>query len=180
MERPAELLRDDDGLTLRRWTAEDVPVVHEVVTDSLDHLSPWMPWAANGYTEWDAAEFVLNSQVEWTRSETFAYAVALPDAGVIGSCTLMTRIGAGGLEIGYWLSARHCGLGFATRAAAMLVQESFRVGADRVEILHDEANVRSGGVPRRLGFTEVDRRPAPEPWASGQVGTHVVWRRLRS
>jgi RimJ/RimL family protein N-acetyltransferase len=50
---------------------------------------------------------------------------------------------------------------------------------DRVEIVHDELNVASGGIPRKLGFTQDGRRPIKPPSAAG-TGTGVVWRLLKS
>ena len=47
-----------------------------------------------------------------------------------------------------------------------------------VEIVHDELTVASGGVPRKLGFTEVERRPLDFcPPAGNGVG--VVWQLTR-
>jgi ribosomal-protein-serine acetyltransferase len=48
---------------------------------------------------------------------------------------------------------------------------------DRVEIVHDELNLASGGIPRKLGFTEVGRRPIDPPPAGTGIG--VVWRLVR-
>jgi len=50
---------------------------------------------------------------------------------------------------------------------------------DRVEIVHDLANTRSGAVPQRLGFTEVERRSRTQPAAAGESGVEVVWRLTR-
>jgi len=72
------------------------------------------------------------------------------------------------------------GRGLVTRATALLVAESFRVGADRVEIVTDVANVRSAAVATRLGFVEVARRPAQEPVTRAETGTDIVWRRTRT
>jgi len=49
---------------------------------------------------------------------------------------------------------------------------------DRAEIVHDELNVASGGMPRKLGFTEVGRRPIEPPSPEG-TGMGVVWRLVR-
>jgi RimJ/RimL family protein N-acetyltransferase len=57
-----------------------------------------------------------------------------------------------------------------------LVAEAFRTGAQRVEIITDVANMRSAAIPKRLGFTVVDRRPPQEPVTSGEDGLDVVWR----
>ena len=82
----------------------------------------------------------------------------------------MARIGPGGLEIGYWVRQAFTRRGLATAAAAALVEQAFRLpGVDRLEIVHDELNVASGGVPRKLGFTEVGRR-AHRPAAAAGTG----------
>jgi hypothetical protein len=44
--------------------------------------------------------------------------------------------------------------------------------------VHDELNVASAGVPRKLGFTEVGRRPLDPPPPAG-TGTGVIWRLVR-
>ena len=46
---------------------------------------------------------------------------------------------------------------------------------DRVEIVHGELNVASGGIPRKLGFTSTGRRPIDPPAAAAGAGTGVVW-----
>jgi ribosomal-protein-serine acetyltransferase len=72
----------------------------------------------------------------------------------------MRRIGPGGLEIGYWLHAASTGRGLATAAVAALVGQAFALpDIERVEIVHDQANIASGAIPRRLGFTEIQRAP---------------------
>ena len=69
--------------------------------------------------------------------------------------------------------------GLATTASAALVGQAFSLpGVERVEIVHDELNVASGGIPRKLGFTEVERRAMTEPPPEGS-GVGVVWRLVR-
>lgn len=88
----------------------------------------------------------------------------------------MRRIGPGGLEIGYWLAAGHTRKGIATLAAAALTAIGLSLSSvDHVEIHHNEANIASGGVPTRLGFTNLGKFPA-EPKAPAEVGSDVYWR----
>ena len=49
---------------------------------------------------------------------------------------------------------------------------------DWVEIVHDELNVASGQIPRKLGFTEAGRCPIDPPSPAG-TGTGVRWRLFR-
>jgi ribosomal-protein-serine acetyltransferase len=178
MEQPAEILCFD-RVELRRWRAADGDVVDRVVTQSLDHLLPWMPWAAEHCRD-AAVRYVTRSEQEWVAGEAFNYAITVGGT-VIGSCALMRRIGPGALEIGYWIYPAWTGQGLATMAAAALVREAFTLpGVDLVEIHHDQANKASGAVPRRLGFTEIGRQPRSQgPTAPGEVGVEVIWRLLR-
>ncbi len=65
----------------------------------------------------------------------------------------------------------------ATRAAAALIAEMFTLpDVEYVEITHDSANVSSAAIPRRLGFTELRREPAPSPVAPAGSGVNVIWR----
>jgi RimJ/RimL family protein N-acetyltransferase len=179
MERPAEVLAHDP-VTLRRWRAGDAEVVFGLVSQTLEHLRPWMPWAADGYSAADAADFTGRCEEDWRSGTAFNYAISA-DGQAVGSCGLMSTIGAGGFEIGYWVHHAHTRRGLASAAAAAVTQGAFALpGIDRVEIVHDEANAASGGVPRRLGFTEVDRRRSTvELSAPGESGTCIVWRLMR-
>jgi ribosomal-protein-serine acetyltransferase len=163
-------------VVLRRWRPGDTDVLYRAVSESLEHLAPWMAWAAYGYSTADAAAYVARSGELW--GTDFDYAMIAPGGAVAGSCSLMSRIGGGGLEIGYWVHPGHTRRGYATAVAAALATEAFRIGAERVEIVHDVANVASRSIPLRLGFREVGRRSPREERTSGEAGVDVVWRLL--
>src|SRR5208282_3814619 len=164
-------------VTLRRWREDDLDAVFAAVTESLDHLRTWMPWAA-GYTRQSAAEFLAKSARSWADGSEYGYAI-MADGTLAGGCSLMGRIGPGGLEIGYWVHRAWTRRGLATAASAALVEAAFGLpGVDRVEIVHDELNLASAGVPRKLGFTEVGRRPLDLAPPAG-TGVGVVWRLTR-
>jgi RimJ/RimL family protein N-acetyltransferase len=175
MEQPAETLTFDQ-VELRRWRVSDIETLNQVVTESLAHLLPWMPWAAS-HDRNAIAEYLTRSAGEWESDQAYNYAITSGGA-VIGSCGLMRRIGPGGLEIGYWLHPEWTGRGLATMSAAALLRQGFELAEiDRIEIHHDAANQASGAVPRRLGFTEVERLQVPDgPVTPGEVGIDVIWR----
>ncbi|MEU6293797.1 GNAT family N-acetyltransferase [Streptomyces erythrochromogenes] len=175
MEKPAESIRSDH-VDLRRWRTGDLDALERAIHESRDHLVPWLPWAADPGRR-QTAEYLARSHEKWEAGQDFSYAIT-SDAEVIGSCSLMRRIGAGGLEIGYWIHPARTGRGLVTMAVAGLVDAGFRLdGIDHIEIHHDAANHASGAVARRSGFTEVERVPAPEgPLTPGESGTDVIWR----
>src|SRR6266568_7804427 len=174
--RPDEVI-EHGPVTLRRYREDDVDAVFQAVTESLDHLRPWMPWAAE-YTRESAEEYLDGSIRNWADGTEYNYAI-LTGGALAGSAGLMARIGPGGLEIGYWVHRAYTRRGLATAATAALVEQAFGLpGVERVEIMHDELNVASGGIPRKLGFTEVERRPLDLPVPGGS-GVGVVWRLTR-
>ncbi|MFD7304577.1 GNAT family N-acetyltransferase [Streptomyces pharetrae] len=175
MEQPAGTLRADQ-VVLRRWRVTDLDALERAIRESVNHLLPWLPWAA-GHSRRQTADFLARSHDEWETGQAFGYAIT-SGAALTGSCGLHRRVGAGGLDIGYWIHPRWTGRGLVTMAAAALVDQGFRLaGIDRIEIHHDAANPASGAVARRLGFTEIEHRPAPEPLsAPGESGTDVIWR----
>jgi len=104
----------------------------------------------------------------------------LVDERIAGSIGLMARIGPGGLEIGYWVHQAYTRRGLATAGSAALVEQAFAIpGIERVEIVHDELNVASGGIPRKLGFRETGRRPLDHQPLAG-TGIGVVWELTRA
>ena len=179
-ERPNELI-EHAPVTLRRFRADDRDALFQTVTESLDHLRPWMPWAA-GYSRASAEEYLAGSIKSWDEGTEYNYAIVIanPDGSALaGVAGLMARIGPGGLEIGYWVHRACARRGLATAATVALVEQAFRLpGVNRVEIVHDELNVASAAIPRKLGFTEVGRRPLDVRPPAGS-GTGVVWRLTR-
>lgn len=125
------------------------------------------------------AEFLAGCERDWAAGAGFNYAI-LVDGAVAGSAGLMARIGPGGLEIGYWVHPAYTRRGLATAASAALTDQAFALqGIERVQIVHDERNSASGGIPRKLGFTEVERRPLDHKPLAG-TGVGVVWEVTRA
>lgn len=172
METPAESFACD-GFSLTRWTFADAVAIRDAVVASGAHLADWMFWAAGGYTDEDAAAFLRLTHENWVTGRAYEYAIRV-DGAIVGGIGLMTR--AGGVEIGYWLARDFTGRGLVTRSVSLLASDAFRRGAGYVEIKHDEANVRSGAVPARLGFSVVREEPADEGRAPAGTGTNQVWR----
>ena len=146
-----------ERLTLRCWEPRDAPLLKDALDTSLEHLRPWMPWAADEPRPLDdKVELLRTFRGRFDLGEDFVYGIFEPDESeVIGGSGLHTRVGPGALEIGYWIRASRVGSGLAREAAAALTVVAFRVcGVDRVEILVDPENAPSLRIPRALGFTE--------------------------
>jgi ribosomal-protein-serine acetyltransferase len=162
-------------MELRKLSAADAPELLRAIMESLTHLKPWMSWV-NDYDASSVAEFLASSAEGWASGTLFHQAITV-DGAIVGVTTADRTVENDLVEIGYWLHPAHTGRGHATAAVAELVEFAFALdGVRRVQIWHDEANLASGGVPRRLGFTEIDRRTPPrEPAFGSEAGVDVVW-----
>ncbi|MBX6357298.1 MAG: GNAT family N-acetyltransferase [Micromonosporaceae bacterium] len=175
MEPPATI--DAGAVVLRRWEPEWAEVAAAAVQASLAELAPFMPWATGDYNADTARAFAAASAEQWRKGEAFEYAVFTPEGELVGSCGLMTRMGPGTLEIGYWIHSAHTRRGYASQAAAALARVGLSLpGIERVVIRHDAANVGSAAVAAKAGFTQVDRQPHDRS-APGESGVDVIWER---
>lgn len=168
---------DSGPAILRRWQRSDLDAVYEALLETREHLMPWLPWAAEVSRE-GQREFLEQAVLNWESGEVFGYAMTV--GGLIaGSAGLHRRSGPGGLEIGYWVHAAHTRHGLASAAAAALTDAAFGLpDTERVEIVVNEKNVASLGVPRKLGFEIAGRREAR--WKpSGGSATDVIWQLTR-
>jgi ribosomal-protein-serine acetyltransferase len=167
-------------VTLRRWRLDDAAALLTAVIESEEHLRPWMSWAER-YDAASATGFLRECQEKWAERTDFCYAIIAGDQ-IAGGAGLHGRVGAGGLEIGYWVHAARINRGIATDAAGALTSAALALpGIDRVEIYHDVANAASGRVPRKLGYVRIGEQPARGLWprAAAESGTDVLWRLTR-
>jgi len=171
--RPPETLEAPPGL-LRRWRPADLDELYQASCDSHDHLRPWMSWAEI-ISRAGTSSFLAESDVNWENGSEFSYAITA-DGRVAGSVALMARQEPGALEIGYWVHHAYTCRGLATAATRALTQAAFGLpGTMYVEIVHDELNVVSEAIPRKLGFTRIGTCQMENPPAAG-TGIGVIWR----
>ncbi|HEX6372832.1 MAG TPA: GNAT family protein [Longimicrobium sp.] len=170
-------------LVLRCWQPADAPLLADAVTTSLDHLRPWMPWVQAEPEELEAkVQRLRGFRARFDTDQDYIYAIfnAAEDE-VVGGTGLHARIGEGALEIGYWISARHVGKGFATESTAALTRTGFELhGLERMEIRCDPANERSASVPRKLGYTHEATLRANVRAVDGARRDTMVWSLLRA
>lgn len=131
--RPLQLA---DAARLAAFTAD--PAVACMVT-SIPH--PQMPIAAEG--------FILIKLARAPLGREFVFAIDLPGQGLIGVIGLH-RKGGEGVELGYWIGKPHWGLGYASEAAAALLDAAEGLGP--IEASHFIDNPASGRVLEKAGF----------------------------
>ncbi|RZJ09115.1 MAG: N-acetyltransferase [Rubrivivax sp.] len=130
-----------------------------VVTQSLAHLRPWMPWAQEAPTAESAELVVRRMQADFIarRDLTYQLYARRPDGspGRLLGGTGLHRIDwtVRRFEIGYWIRPEAAGQGHASEAARLLTALAFgTLAARRVEIRCDASNAKSRAVAERCGF----------------------------
>jgi RimJ/RimL family protein N-acetyltransferase len=164
------------AVSLVRYRGGETPMLLAAVTESVEHLRPWMAWAATDPTFDELDEFVTRAASKWASGAAYNYWFAHEDApGLVGGGGLERRQGAGILEIGYWVHADWTRRGIATAAAAALTTAGLALpDVDRIEIRCDEANAASAAVPRRLGY-RLEGIVDDEITSPGELGRSMVW-----
>ena len=74
MDTPPEHL-SHASVELRRWRSSDADLVYRLVSESLEHLRPWMPWANSDYGLAEANEYVQRCEADWASGTAFNYLI---------------------------------------------------------------------------------------------------------
>lgn len=165
-------------LVLRCWNPDDAPRLHEAITESHEHLLPWMPWAADEPHDLDRRIEILRIfRGRFDLGEEYVYGIFDPEERrVLGGTGLHSRAGPGAYEIGYWTRSGETRRGIATEAAAALTRVAFELlRVDRIEIRVEPTNRASLGIPRKLGFEREARLRRRHVAADGERKDLVVW-----
>jgi ribosomal-protein-serine acetyltransferase len=166
---------ETERLVLRTWTPDDAAALGVAITESLEHLRPWMPWLAfEPVALDDRQKLIAEWDTKWQAGEDAVYGV-FHEGAIVGGTGLHRRIGPHAVEIGYWIHADHVRQGFAKELSAALTDAAFALdGIDRVEIHHDKDNVASEGVPRSLGYRFTGDVAAAVA-APSESGVQCIW-----
>lgn len=155
-----------DGLFLREWTQQDIPVMVRLFDEP--EVARWTPLSSPFDTE--AAERYLGraraAREAGTRIQFAVTEVADTEGAAVegvgaprGEALAMLRGEEGrDVELGYAIGAEHRGRGLAVRSVRLLTGFAYAVlGARRVLLRIEPDNDASSNVARRAGFTVADR-----------------------
>jgi len=164
-------------LVIRCYNPADASLLAASIKESLEHLLPWMPWAAAEPEPLDIkVERLRQFRAKFDLEQDFIYGIFNPQENrLIGGTGLHTRIGAEALEIGYWINKNYINHGYATETSAALTKVAFEIQqVKRVEIHCAVENIRSAAVPRKLGYTH-EATLRKRSFANGQLSDTMIW-----
>ncbi len=138
---------------IRPYQSHDVDAIYEAALESLEELSPWMPWCGADYSRQDAAKWVDERPAAWERGEAWSFVIVASGERLLGTCginriDLLNGVG----ELGYWVRSSATGRGVATQATQQLCRWAFaEQELHRVEILMSVENIGSQRVAENAG-----------------------------
>lgn len=146
--------KEDGPLAFRPICVADAEQIKDHVESSRAELKPFMPWSHKPST--------LEQEIARVReSETEYYAGTDMVMGLFRESEMLTMVGLHprvplnpqGLEVGYWAPTRYTRRGYTTLGVRIAAVYAFdKLGCDRLQVSHDEANVASRRVVEKCGF----------------------------
>ena len=146
---------ETERLLIRSAHPGDGQMLYDAVTESVEHLKPWMPWAHHPVTLEAEEAIVRRMHADFLKRDDLPLFIFNKNTGAF--------IGGSGLhrfdwnvprfEIGYWVRASQEGKGYITEAVWGITNFAFeKLYAERIEIHMDNRNERSWRVAERLQF----------------------------
>ena len=180
---PASLIRvrwRGEPLTFRPMLMSDAEANCADVLASLPELKRFMPWAHGEVTPRSQLAKLRGMQALYFSGEDMVMGLFGEDGAMRSMVGLHARVplNPAALEVGYWAPTRFANRGWTTLAVKIATVYAFdKLGADRVQVMCDEANVASRRVIEKCGFElegvlrAVTAAPPPEIVAGGYAGT---------
>lgn len=144
-----------DRVLVRAWQLGDAPALFAAVSESRNHLLPWLSWASGHQTLADTIDFCTNAAGRWEARADFALGIWERSTGELLGGTGFHFIDwtVPAFHIGYWLTTNGGGRGYMTESVRLLIRFAFEhFAAQRLVITCDAENVKSRAIPERLGF----------------------------
>ena len=164
-------------LVLRCYKPSDAQLMVNSVTESLEHLKPWMSWAYNEPEPIEEKIKILKrARGRFDLGQDYTYGIFNPQEDrLIGGAGLHTRLGENELEIGYWIHKDFVRQGLVTESTAALIKVAFEIiKVHRIEIHCASENLASAAIPRKLGFTHEGTLRAKTPFLD-RWSDSMVW-----
>jgi ribosomal-protein-serine acetyltransferase len=143
----------DTNLWLELLRPYHAAALFAAIDSDRDRLRIYLPWVDQTRSEEDSVAFIKGSLEKLAADRSL-------ELGIFSETRVAGVIGLRGLsdpnrqaEIGYWLHGAFEGRGIMTRACRAVIDHAFGdLGLNRIRILCATDNLRSQGIPQRLGF----------------------------
>lgn len=182
-----DIIISTERLNLRTWAVSDIPLMAAISSDPL--VMEYFPYTQDLAATEKLVDHISNHQEKYGYS---LYAVETKEShefiGFVGlnhppfDIPHFSPKGLPIVEIGWRLSAKHWGRGYATEAATAVLRYAFTVlKLDEIISFTVVANVKSRRVMEKIGLrhAEEDDFDHPKIDESGVLRRHVLYRLTR-
>lgn len=145
---------ENEKIELRRVRSSDVVSVYDAVIESIEELSPWMPWCTKEYSIKEAETWCDSREDLWKKEKDYDFLIIdKADGTLLGVCGI-NNIDAElrFANLGYWVRTGRTGQGIATEALLMLAKFGLdNLNLNRIEIVVAEGNLPSQRAAEKAG-----------------------------
>lgn len=167
-----------ERVVVRPYSESDAQALFEAMTESRDHLRPWLPFADEHQTVEESRHWIIQQIANWILRDDLMLSIWEQESGrYLGGTGLHPHNWAiGYFEIGYWVRPSAEGHGYIAESVRLLTNYAFdNLKANRIEIRCDELNVRSAAIPKRLGFVLEGRLRNDLATSDGRLRTTLIF-----
>ena len=171
-----------DRLSLRPPRRGDAAAVDEAISETIDELVLWLPWARRDHGLAETRRYLRTARSARARRQAFEFLVEDAESKrALGMVSLhridWQRRSAG---IGYWVRRSEWGRGIASEAGRAVVELAFReCGLYRIEVHVALENKASQRVAEKMGLLREGVARGIE-FVNGRYLDHVQFALLRS
>jgi len=140
---------------IRCWNPQDAQIMQRAVSESVNSLLPWLPWAKGEPRDYTSKINTLRYfRGSFDLGNDFVYGIFNPEeTEVLGGCGLHTKAGKYSLEIGFWINQRYQNKGYATEVSKALIKTAFELTEiDNIQVHCNVNNKASLRVIEKIGF----------------------------
>ncbi len=141
-----------DLVTLQKYTLEDTAELFAAIYESIDRVSPWLPWCHPNYSIAETEEWLKTRPQLWDRGKQFGFSIRDRSCTIVGGCGLGILVPNWSANLGYWIRTGYTGKGYATAATRILAEFGIKeLQLKRIEIVASVQNIPSQRVAERAG-----------------------------
>jgi ribosomal-protein-serine acetyltransferase len=144
----------DGNILLRTFRAEDINALYEAARESINEISPWLPWCHANYSIEESTSFIMSREEAWKSEGEYAFAILDAKTGMFLGCVGLNQFNRDYqyCNLGYWVRASCTGRGIASAAARLAARFGLEeLKLQRIEIVAAVGNRASQRAAEKTG-----------------------------
>jgi ribosomal-protein-serine acetyltransferase len=143
----------NQDLELKLLQSEDIQSLFDLVNKNRERLKKWFPWLDSVVGPEDIKKYIEENIESFANKKCFDLGIFYK--GKMAGSVSVNRIDQFHkiTDLGYWLDENYTGKGIVTNSVKALCDYLFKeLDINRIEIKIIPENIKSRGIPERLGF----------------------------